>query len=128
MKKNIVLIMFLTLAFLLATIPAMATSSDDYKVIKKAVSDNKSSGEVSWFRLEVIEKGAKKESVKIRIPIALVDALSENAEDLIKNNKEFGEKCGKIDIKKIMGILKENGPMTLIEIEAEDSSVKIWLE
>jgi len=38
------------------------------------------------------------------------------------------EKCGDVDFKKVIEILKKSGPTTLIEVDEEDELIKIWLE
>jgi hypothetical protein len=125
MKKNLVLVIFIMAAFMLASLPVFgsAADSDDYKVIKNAVKGKKGS-DIHWFKLSVYDKKAKKTKVKITVPFALVEMLSECKDDKLNIKDE----CD-IDLKKVIEILKKNGPMTLVEVEDEDDClVKIWFE
>ncbi len=124
MKKNLVLVIFIMATFMVASLPVLGSSadSDDYKVIKNAVKGKKGS-EINWFKLSVYDKKAKKTKVKVTVPFALVEMLSECKDDKLKIKDE----CD-IDLKKIMEILKKNGPMTLVEVEEDDCLVKIWFE
>ncbi len=121
--KKLVLIIFIILTMMVSTIPVSGESAEDYKVIKQAAADKKETGHVAWFRLEVTEKTGKKEKVKIKLPISLVETVADCTEGKINLDKD----C-KVDLKKILSDLKKYGPMTLIEIESEDADVKIWFE
>ncbi len=126
MKKNLVLAIFIIATFMVATLPVLGSSnySDDYKVIKKAVKGKKGS-EIHWFKLTVFDKKAKKSKVKITLPFALVEMLSECDTEKLK----IKDKCD-INLKKILKILKKYGPMTLVEIDDDDDDclVKVWFE
>jgi hypothetical protein len=111
-------------AFLVAAMPLNADSADDYKVIKKAAKGKKGSSEITWFKLEVTDKKTNKATVKIKIPFALVDLLTDCVKDDIKIDND---KCD-IDFKKVMKILKKHGPMTIVEVDEDDSKVRIWFE
>jgi hypothetical protein len=121
-KTNLMLVIFLMVTFMAATLPALG-SAEDYKVIKRAVKNKKSSDEVTWFRLEVVDKKAKKTKVKIRIPLSLVELFADCEKEAI----DLKNKC-KISLKTILKELKKNGPMTLIEAECDKELVKIWFE
>lgn len=125
MKRNLILVIFVMVTFMAATLPVLgdSSSSEDYKVIKNAVKGKKKSGDIAWFRIEVTDKKTKKAKVKIRIPIGLIDLLA----DCDKDIKIDQGKC-KINLKKIIEELKKNGPMTLIEVDDEDGYVRIWFE
>jgi len=124
MKKHLILVIFIIVTFMAGTLPALGDSAEDYKVIRKAVKGKKTGGEVTWFRIEVTDKKTKKSKVKIKIPVSLVELLS----DCVPEDLDIdGKKCN-IDVKKIMKELKKHGPMTLIEVDEEDVMVKIWLE
>jgi len=108
---------------MVATPPVFGDAAQDYKVIKKA-SKGKKSGELNFFKLTVYDKKIKKNNVKITLPLALIDLLAECEED----TKILDKTKTDLDLKKLMSILKKNGPMTLIEIEEDDQLIKIWLE
>jgi predicted secreted protein len=124
MKKNVLIAVFVMVAFIAAAFPAAADSAEDYKVIKNAVKGKKSSDKVTWFKLEVTEKGTEKSKVKIKVPVALIDLMA----DCVKKDVKIKDGKCDIDLKKIMKILKEHGPMTVVEIEDDDCTVKIWFE
>lgn len=123
MKKNIVVVMVMVVALLAASFPVAASSADDYKVIKNAVKSKKRAGGVSYFHVEVKDKNTKKSKVKIKVPAALIDLLAECTKDEIKIKGD----CD-IDFKKVLKILKSQGPMTLVEIDDDDVTVKIWFD
>jgi hypothetical protein len=120
MKKNLVLVMFIMVTFLAGTFMIKGNSEEDYKVIKNAVKA--SGGEVSWFKITVFDKKANKEKVNIKVPFSLVEMFIGDKKDIPGK-----EKCD-VDFKKVIEILKKNGPTTLVEIDEEDETVKIWLE
>ncbi|MCK4765203.1 MAG: hypothetical protein KAW12_23590 [Candidatus Aminicenantes bacterium] len=119
--KKLVLVIFVISTLLVGTLPAYGDSADDYKVIKNAVK-KKVSKDVTFIRIEVTEKGKKKEKVKIKLPLSLVELLADCTKEKIDIDN-----C-KFDLKKILAELKKSGPTTLVEIENEDGNVKIWLE
>jgi len=121
MKKSIMVI-FIIFTLVIGTGTVFADSADDYKVIKKA-SKNKKSGDITWFRVEIVEKTGDKAKVKIKLPISLAETLADCSEGKIN----LEEKC-KFDLKKVLADLKKHGPMTLIEIESDDADIKIWFE
>jgi len=133
MKKNLILIVFVLAAFAVAVIPVLGNSAEDYKVIQNAVSTKKTSGEVSFLRIEVKDLKNNKENVKIKIPLSLVDLCTSMIPEAVgekmseKMNEKTGKKCD-IDFKKMMNELKKAGPGSLVEIETGDETVKIWLE
>lgn len=121
MKKNLMLIMFILVTFLVAAFMVRGSSEEDYKVIKNAVKTG-GNGEVTWIKISVFDKKANKEKVNIKVPFSLLEMLLEG-----KDNFKIKEKCD-VDFKKVIEILKKSGPTTLIEVDEEDELVKIWLE
>ena len=47
--------------------------------------------------------------------------------DCTKDSININSKCD-FDLKKILKVLKKNGPMTLVEVEEDDELIKIWFE
>jgi len=122
-KRELIIVFFVLALFVTATLPAFA-SAEEYRVVKNAVKNKKSNGDVTWFKLEVKDKTANKIKVKIKIPLSLVEMFS----DCEKKEKiNIAGKCD-INLKKILHELKKNGPMTLIEVDDEDELVRIWFE
>lgn len=122
MKKNYVLVMVMMVTFLAAAFLVMGSSDEDYKVIKNAVKVS-SSGEVTWIKISIFDKKANKETVTVKVPFALLEMFTEGKDDL-----KIKEKCGDVDFKKVIEILKKSGPTTLIEVDEENELIKIWLE
>lgn len=121
--KKLILVFFIIATLVVGTAPAFGDSTDDYKVIKKSAKNKKSSGDITWFRLEVIEKSGDKGKIKIKIPISLVETLADCTEGKVK----LEDNC-KVDLKKVLADLKKYGPMTLVEIESDDANIRIWFE
>lgn len=122
MKKNLLMVFVIIAAFaMIAALPVSGDSAQDYKVIKKA-SESKSTGDVQWFKLTVYNTKEKKNTVKITIPLSLVEIFADKDDKVKIADKE------EINVKEVLSLLKKNGPMTLVEIEEEDQVVKIWLE
>lgn len=99
-------------------------AAKDYKVIKKAMKDKQSKSENLYFRLEVTNKKTKDSKVKIKLPIALIDALADVCPNDTLNLKS---KC-KLDLKSILKTLKSCKGESLIEVEDGNELVRIWIE
>ncbi|MBN2346629.1 MAG: hypothetical protein JXO51_09600 [Candidatus Aminicenantes bacterium] len=126
MKKGFVGLFAMLLAVVLVS-GLMASSAEDYKVIKNAVQNpEKAKGVkgVQWFKILVTGKGQGGEKVKITLPVSLVEIMLDACPD-----KEFridGD-C-RIDLQRIWKELKAAGPLALVEVENHGEIVKIWLE
>jgi len=126
MKRTIILMILLALTLLYWGSPASADATADYQAIKKAESvrgDESLSKNVSFLRIEVFDKKAKKVTVTLKLPFSLVEILADSTNGDIK----IEDKCN-INLKKIVQDLKKSGPMTLLEVDEEDEHVKIWFE
>jgi len=121
--KKLILVIFIVFTLVIGTSTVFADSTDDYKVIKKASKNKKKSGDLTWFRVEIVEKTGKKGKVKIKLPISLVETLADCTDGAIN----LENKC-KFDLKKVLADLKKYGPMTLVEIESDDADIKVWFE
>ncbi len=119
-----ILIFILTFNFGFSSI-FTSSSKEDYKVIKRAIEEEKiKNEEVKWFKILIIDNKTKRPKVRITIPFPLMELII-NSCPQIKFNIERG--C-KIELKKILKELKKLGPMYLIEVYDEEEIVKIWLE
>lgn len=121
--KKLILVIFIIFTLVGGTSTVFADSADDYKVIKKASKDKQKSGDLTWFRVEIVEKTGKKGKVKIKLPIFLVETLADCTDGTINL-----ENKGKFDLKRVLADLKKYGPMTLVEIESDDADIKVWFE
>jgi len=127
--KKVIWLAVLTLAALLWLAgPGYPVDRDDYQVIKKAVQDNPKAevkGEVKWFKVLVIDNKTQKEKVKITMPIALVEIFMRCAEDKEVKLKSMDTK---LNMEELLAELKKAGPLSIVEINEEDETVKVWLE
>jgi len=120
MTKRFLVVILVVAAMLMVTIPLKSDSAEDYKVIK-AAKGKKTTDTITWFRVEVKEKGKEKATVKIKIPFALVDLLMDSTKEKLEIDND-------IDLRKVVKILREHGPMTIIEVEDDDTTVRVWFE
>ncbi|MCK5058286.1 MAG: hypothetical protein KAT34_16655 [Candidatus Aminicenantes bacterium] len=121
--KKLILVIFIIFILVVGTSTVFADSADDYKVIKKVSKNKQNSGDLTWFRVEIIEKTGKKSKIKIKLPIFLVETLADCTEGAIN----LENKC-KFNLKKVLADLKKYGPMTLVEIESDDADIRVWFE
>ncbi|MGC8891523.1 MAG: hypothetical protein ACP5P6_02815 [Candidatus Saccharicenans sp.] len=128
MKKIIwITILVLTALFLSAEF-SYPFDRDDYQVIKKAVQENpkvEPVKEVKWFKVLVLDNKSGKEKVKITMPIALVEIFARCADNKEVQMKNMG---GKLNIEELLAELKKAGPLSIVEINEEEETVKVWLE
>jgi hypothetical protein len=120
------------------TTPAAASggsAEDDLAVVKKATSSPNASRtpaetpppargeEPQWLRVRIVESGEKKATVKVNLPLALVHALGDDVpvpgcrEDETGRSLTVGEVLRALDTGE-----------SLVEIEDEQSTVRIWVE
>lgn len=125
MKKSFILILAAVWVMGAAFSFAAGDSGEDYKVIKNAVNKG-GNGQASLLRVSIKDKKNNQESVEIKLPIALVELFANSDSDILKD-AEFKKHCN-MDLKKMMEVLRESGPMTLVEISDEDSLIKVWFE
>jgi soluble lytic murein transglycosylase-like protein len=133
--------------FLALALPAAAraaSAEDDLAVVKKAVasaapqattpaatatpppSEAKPAprkGEPQWLRVRIVEKGAKKATVKVNLPLALVRSVGE----------DWPLDCGHAHAKGRGTTLGEvlralDSGQELVEIEGDDATVRVWVE
>lgn len=121
MKKNLVLAVFVFITLIFAGSLMYGDSADDFKVIKNGVKSK--GGAIKSLNVTVYNKTKKKNTVKIKIPFALVELFSDCAGEGIKFKGKHD-----FDFKKVLKILKRTGPMTLVEIEEDDEVIKVWFE
>jgi hypothetical protein len=127
MKKRMMVLGIGLVVFVMAAVLS-ASMADDYKVIKNAV---KSQGvsvsgqkDALWFRIVVTDKANAREEVKISLPVSLVEMMINACPD---DKFKVDHDC-QLDIRKIWSELKKAGPLSLVEVEDHEETVKIWLE
>ena len=126
------------LAALLAAPVAADSAEDDLAVVKQATSASdgaarttaeappqSSSDEPQWLRVRVIEKGKKKATVKVNLPLALVRAFADDVPVPGCLGGEGGD--GKrLTIGEVLRAL-DTGE-SLVEIDDDEDTVRIWVE
>lgn len=126
MKKRMMSLVAVTGVILLLALSII--SAQEYKVTKKESTAEKSAQiaegkSVSVLKILVTNSKTGKATVKVTIPLSLAELVA-NCEG---EHFNLHDHC-QVDLKKILSELKKNGPMTLIEVEEDDETVKIWLE
>jgi hypothetical protein len=125
----------LALALGLAALPAAGapgSADDDLAVVKNATRADqalpaeappRSSGEEpSWLRVRIVEKGKKKATVKVNLPLALVHAFGDDV-PLPGCGKDSGRH---LTVGEVLRAL-DSGE-SLVEIQDEDATVRVWVE
>ena len=127
MKKKIFWLV-LVLVGAVMTAGLYAGAADDYQVIKNAVkgSDTPSGGAktVQWFKIVVTGKNNGKETVKLTLPVSLIEMMVNSC----SQEKFHAAGHHEIELRRVWQDLKKAGPLALVEIEDEGETVKIWLE
>jgi hypothetical protein len=136
--KTKVLLLATGLAAMLAA-PAVADSAeDDLAVVKQATSSSASGSRTGaeapprsrtddpqWLRVRIVEKGRKKATVKINLPLGLVRALADDVPVPGCYGRE-GEDGKRMTIGEVLRAL-DTGE-SLVEIDDDDETVRIWVE
>jgi hypothetical protein len=128
--------MMLVLALGALAVPAVADAvDDDLAVVKKATASNggpavtaeapprQKGDEPRWFRVRIIDKGEKKATVKVNLPLALVHALGD---DVPVPGCGERENDRHLTLGEVLRAL-DSGE-SLVEIEDEQSTVRVWVE
>ena len=114
-------------------------AADDLTVVKRAVAQAPApaapvraaasaprSGRPQWFKVRVIDKGSKKGRVTVNLPLALVRAFGDTPFDWKCGGDEHpGRRCS-IKVADVLEALEAG--QELVEVDDENSIVKIWVE
>lgn len=136
----------LLVAAILAALAAPASADraeDDLAAVKKAVGavppaerppaedeapaplarPRSSSREPQWFRVRVVEHGGKKGRVSVNLPLGLVRALSADVRlpDGVRREAGLGSTVGEV-------LRALDSGQSLVEIEDEEATVRVWVE
>lgn len=101
-------------------------NEDDLKVIKRAVRGDSScepGRPAKWLKVLVIDNKTGAETLKLTLPISLAKLLA----NCDKDRHVHMDKAD-VDIASALKDLEELGPMTLLEIVDDETTIKIWLE
>ncbi len=121
MKKKFIVVVFIIITFLMSGASMYGDSGDDFKVIKKGIKGK--SGKAQYLKITVFNKKKNKNTVKLKFPLSIIELIADCTKDSIniKSENDF-------DLKKILKVLRKNGPMTIVEVDEEDELIKIWFE
>lgn len=120
----------LALIALMALTPSLASADrrDDLQAIKKAVKENPAyepGKEVKWFKVLVTDSRNNRETVRITLPIALVEIFANAVDD--DDIRIDNRKCD-LNLRELLSEIKKAGPMALVEICDHHEVIKVWLE
>ena len=132
--------------FTALAVPAAAdrAADDDLQLVKKAVASSRvadarppaeeppaprveapsSKAELRWFRVRIEEKTGKRAKVKINLPLGLVRSFGDDWPIAPSDG------CGKARRCPTLGeILRSlDSGQSLVEIDSEDSTARVWVE
>ena len=119
---------------------AAQEAADDLAVVKRAVAQapppaapavkahppTPRTGKPTWFKVRVVDKGSKKTRVTVNMPLAVVRAFGDAPVDWKCGGEEHpGRRCS-IKIAEVLEALEAG--QELVEVDDENSIVKIWVE
>lgn len=128
MKKVAILVIIIIAISLLLVTVLLCDSRDDIQAIRKAVKKNtayKPGQEVKWFKVHVTDNTTKKDKVRIKVPVALIEYFIDCASE--KDLKIKRDDC-QVNLKELFQDLKKLGPMSVIEVYEEEVTLKVWFE
>jgi len=115
-------------------------TADDLTVVKRAVAQAPPpaapavkpaatvprSGKPQWFKVRVVDKGSKKGRVTVNLPLALVRAFGDTPFDWKCGGAEHPARHCSIKVADVLEALEAG--QELVEVDDENSIVKIWVE
>jgi hypothetical protein len=119
---------------------AAAQTADDLTVVKRAVAQVPApagpavkpaasaprSSKPQWFKVRVVDKGSKKGRVTVNLPLALVRAFGDTPFDWRCGGDEHPARRCSIKVADVLEALEAG--QELVEVDDENSVVKIWVE
>jgi len=136
-KRATIFIAVLAITALLgpAAFAAPAADHDNWQVIKNAVREDarpaRHRGEAKWFKIVITDRHSREENLKITLPLSLVEGLVKMADSRHFRCNDFdadGDIDVDIDFEEVLDLLKKSGPMSLVEIDGDDGTIKVWIE
>ncbi|HEY2945827.1 MAG TPA: hypothetical protein VGN09_25580 [Vicinamibacteria bacterium] len=115
-------------------------AADDLTVVKRAVAQAPApaapavkpapsaprSSKPQWFKVRVVDKGSKKGRVTVNLPLALVRAFGDAPFDWRCGGDEHPARRCSIKVADVLEALEAG--QELVEVDDENSIVKIWVE
>jgi hypothetical protein len=117
---------------------AAPPAADDLTVVKRAVAQAPSApaakattpapraGKPTWFKVRVVDKGSKKTRVTVNMPLALVRAIGDTPIDWKCGTEERPAHRCSIKVADVLEALEAG--QELVEVDDEQSIVKVWVE
>ena len=117
-----------------AASPARATSSESGTAVAQTAPPAaearplaRTGREPQWFKVRVVERGTGRKKVTINLPLSLVRALGDDTIDWgCRSGEGDREKCHSVRLSEVLRSLEAG--QELVEIEDDESTVKVWVE
>jgi len=135
-KKNPLIALAAITVFIAGAIPAAASSSEDWRIIKRAAHRDKSCsrivrGKARRMRIVVLEGRGRGGSLRITLPFGFIEDLVRLASVRHARWRDFERDFDfdrDFDFERVAAWLKRAGPGSVLEVCDGDSIVKIRLE
>jgi hypothetical protein len=112
-----------------ATVRVAQAKPADEPAAESAPTRHVANRDLKWFKVRVVEKGSNRAKVTVNLPIALVRALDDFPIDVGGHGHyrdgEYRE-GPKIKLGDVLATLE--GGQSLVEIDDEDATVRVWVE
>ncbi|MBP6909354.1 MAG: hypothetical protein KBC18_02890 [Candidatus Saccharicenans sp.] len=128
MNRKVIMAVLMVIFLCLTAGPSYTSDKDDYQVIKKAVQENpkiQPAGEAKWLKVLIVDKATGKEKVKVTLPLSLVEIFARCAG---KEEIKMDGKNQNLNVEQLIEQLKKAGSMSIVEIDDEEATIKVWLE
>ncbi len=94
-----------------------------------AVGGGDPASEVKLIRLEIRDKGNDKVTVRVNMPIAFAELLLDSLSQIYREEISMHlHEQGVVNLEEFWKAIKEGGKQTIVEIDGEDESIRIWVE
>jgi hypothetical protein len=108
-------------------------AEDDLQLVRKAVASEPSRAEAaptprkgspSWFRVRIVEKGARRAKVSVSLPLPIVRTFGDDWSIDGMGHCRKDRRCPTLG--EILRALDSG--QSLVEIEDDEASVRVWVE
>jgi len=115
--------------------------ADDLTVVKRAVAEGpapqapvaparppaaRSGKAPRWFKVRVVDKATKKTRVTVNLPLSLVRAFADTPVDWKCGEHDHVEHRCSIKVAEVLEALEAG--QELVEVDDDESTVKVWVE
>ena len=98
---------------------------EDPAQTKESRPERRAKSDAFWFRVRVVEKANKRARVSINLPIGLVRSLGDDWPIPTSSGCRKRDRCG-LTLGEILRAL--DGGQSLVEIEDDEASVRVWVD